>query len=55
MLGADDLPELGSDLVTALPGLDVQDLTHGGERERERKTEGRSEMEMEVEARKLGS
>ena len=29
MLVADDLPELGTDLVTALAALDVNDLTHG--------------------------
>ena len=28
VLVADDLPELGSDLVAALAGLDVHDLTH---------------------------
>ena len=28
VLVADDLPELGSDLVTALPSLDVQDFSH---------------------------
>ena len=26
----DDLPELGSDLVAALTGLDVDDFSHGG-------------------------
>ena len=29
MLVADDLPELGADLVAALAGLDVDDLPHG--------------------------
>jgi len=31
MLFADGLPELAADLVAALPGLNVEDLTHGGE------------------------
>ena len=30
VLVADHLPELGPDLVPALPALDVQDLPHGG-------------------------
>jgi hypothetical protein len=29
VLVADDFPELGTDLVTALAALDMNDLTHG--------------------------
>ncbi|KAK9072920.1 hypothetical protein SSX86_009356 [Deinandra increscens subsp. villosa] len=29
VLGADDLPELGSDLVAALAALNVEDFSHG--------------------------
>jgi hypothetical protein len=29
VLVGDDLPELGTDLVTALTGLDVNDFAHG--------------------------
>ena len=39
MLAADKLPELGADLVAALAGLDVQDLTHCSRSEGETKKE----------------
>ena len=35
VLVARDLPELGSDLVAALAGLEGHDLAHGGEEEKE--------------------
>ena len=35
VLVAGDLPELGSDLVAALAGLEGHDLAHGGEEEKE--------------------
>ena len=50
MLAADQLPELGADLVAALAGLDVQDLTHcsrkgkGGREKRRDKGERRKEQ-----------
>ena len=38
VLVGDDLPELGSDLVTALAGLEVDNLSHGSEDKSEDKT-----------------
>jgi hypothetical protein len=49
VLVADDLPELGPDLVAALAGLDVEDLPHGGGLgfRRGRRVWGRLERERE--------
>ena len=48
MLGADDLPELGTDLVAALAFLDVENRTHFGERWRRKSDSRERERERKV-------
>lgn len=52
VLVADDLPELGADLVAALASLNVKDLSHccrrRGERKREKERRGRRNLNLRV-------